>query len=65
MLNSVRLKTCVVEGRRDASTVEAERAAFVDRDAGNLIMLISGVSQSLASDRDSHTLLQPQLRNQR
>ena len=36
MLKSVRENTCVVEGRREASTVEAMRAAFVERDAGNL-----------------------------
>jgi len=34
MLNSVNEKTCVVEVRREASTVEAMRAAFVDRDDG-------------------------------
>lgn len=32
----VREKTCVVEGRREARTVEAMRAALVDREAGNL-----------------------------
>ena len=36
MLNSVKLKTCVVLGRREASTVEAMRAALVDKLAGNL-----------------------------
>lgn len=36
MLKSVRENTCVVEGRREASTVEAIRAALVERDAGNL-----------------------------
>lgn len=36
MLKSVREKTCVVEGRREASTVEAMRAALVEREAGNL-----------------------------
>lgn len=39
MLNSVRLKTCVVDGSRDAKTVDAESAAFVDREAGNLKMV--------------------------
>lgn len=34
--NSVKLKTSVVEARRDASTVEAMSAALVDNDAGNL-----------------------------
>ena len=33
---SVREKTWVVELRREASTVEAMRAAFVESDAGNL-----------------------------
>jgi len=32
----VRLKTCVVEVSREASTVEAIRAAFVEREAGNV-----------------------------
>lgn len=41
MLKSVRLKTWVVEGRRDASTVEAMSAAFVDSEAGNLEPIIS------------------------
>jgi hypothetical protein len=36
MLKSVREKTCVVDGSRDASTVEAMRAALVESDAGNL-----------------------------
>lgn len=36
ILNSVRLNTCVVLGRRDASTVLAINAAFVEREAGNL-----------------------------
>jgi 5S rRNA maturation endonuclease (ribonuclease M5) len=36
MENRVSEKTCVVEGRRDASTVEAMRAALVEREAGNL-----------------------------
>ena len=35
MEKRVRLKTWVVDGRRDASTVEAMRAAFVEREAGN------------------------------
>ena len=34
MLNSVNEKTCVVEVSREASTVEAIRAAFVDKDDG-------------------------------
>ncbi len=34
MLNRVRLKTEVVVGRRDASTVEAMTAALVDNDEG-------------------------------
>lgn len=36
MEKRVREKTCVVEGRRDARTVEAMRAALVEREAGNL-----------------------------
>lgn len=32
---SVKLNTCVVDGKRDANTVEAITAAFVDREAGN------------------------------
>jgi hypothetical protein len=36
MLKSVRLKTWFVDGRREARTVLAIRAAFVDREAGNL-----------------------------
>jgi len=35
MENRVRLNTCVVEGRREANTVDAINAAFVERDAGN------------------------------
>jgi hypothetical protein len=35
MLNRVNEKTCVVEVSREASTVEAMRAAFVDKDDGN------------------------------
>ena len=35
MLKSVRLKTELVDGKREASTVEAIRAAFVDSDDGN------------------------------
>jgi hypothetical protein len=37
MENSIKLKTWVVDGRRDASTVDAMTAAFVDKDAGNLV----------------------------
>ena len=36
MLNNVRLKTWVVDFKREASTVEAINAAFVERLAGNL-----------------------------
>jgi 5S rRNA maturation endonuclease (ribonuclease M5) len=36
MEKRVNEKTCVVEGRRDASTVEAMSAALVEREAGNL-----------------------------
>ena len=37
MLNRVREKTCAVVGKRDASTVLAISAAFVDSEAGNLV----------------------------
>ena len=40
MLNRVRLKTWVVLGKREARTVEAIRAAFVLREAGNLALLL-------------------------
>ncbi len=36
MENNVNENTWVVEGKRDARTVEAIRAAFVESDAGNL-----------------------------
>jgi hypothetical protein len=36
MLNRVRLKTCVVDGNREARTVLAIKAAFVESEAGNL-----------------------------
>ena len=35
MIKSVRLNTELVEGSRDASTVEAMSAAFVDNEDGN------------------------------
>lgn len=38
----MREKTCVVEGRREARTVEAMRAALVEREAGNLWGFFSG-----------------------
>lgn len=41
ILKSVKLKTSFVYLRRDARTVEAMRAAFVDREAGNLVEVIS------------------------
>ena len=41
MLNRVRLKTWFVDGRREARTVLAIRAAFVDREAGNLKRIVS------------------------
>jgi hypothetical protein len=37
MENSVSEKTCVVDGSRDASTVEAIKAELVDIDAGSLL----------------------------
>lgn len=37
----MREKTCVVEGRREARTVEAIRAALVEREAGNLLGVFS------------------------
>ena len=40
MLKRVRLKTWVVLGKREARTVEAMRAAFVLREAGNLALLL-------------------------
>lgn len=40
MLKSVRLKTWVVLGRREASTVEAISAALVLREAGNWAALL-------------------------
>lgn len=36
MLNRVRLNTCVVDGKREARTVLAINAAFVESEAGNL-----------------------------
>ena len=36
MEKSVSEKTCEVEGSLDARTVDAMRAAFVEREAGNL-----------------------------
>jgi hypothetical protein len=40
MLKRVRLKTWFVDGRREARTVLAMRAAFVDSEAGNLELLV-------------------------
>lgn len=37
MENSIKLNTCVVDGRREASTVDAITAALVEREAGNLV----------------------------
>lgn len=37
MEKSIRLNTWVVEGSREARTVEAITAAFVEREAGNLV----------------------------
>ena len=45
MLNSVREKTEVVERRRDARTVEAIRAALVEREAGNLDHTVQSLIQ--------------------
>jgi hypothetical protein len=41
MEKSVRENTCVVEVRREANTVEAIKAALVEREAGNLGRLVS------------------------
>jgi hypothetical protein len=41
MLKSVKLNTSFVYFSREARTVEAIRAAFVDREAGNLAELVS------------------------
>ena len=41
MLNRVRLKTWVVDGKREARTVLAIRAAFVESEAGNLEGLLA------------------------
>jgi len=38
MEKRVKEKTCVVDVRRDASTVDAMSAALVDKDAGNLVL---------------------------
>ena len=43
MENNVNENTCVVDGRRDASTVDAISAAFVEREAGNLEMHLAPV----------------------
>jgi hypothetical protein len=42
MLKRVRLKTWVVEGRREARTVLAIKAAFVESEAGNLVVELVG-----------------------
>jgi hypothetical protein len=63
MENSVREKTCVVDERRDASTVEAMSAAFVESEAGNLF--------TISSERDTtsidieHTLRRHHHHNQK
>jgi hypothetical protein len=44
MLNKVRLNTCVVDGKREASTVLAIKAAFVESEAGNLEELLAHLS---------------------
>jgi hypothetical protein len=41
ILKSVKLKTSFVYLSREARTVEAIRAAFVDREAGNLVEIVS------------------------
>jgi hypothetical protein len=41
ILKSVKLKTSLVYLRREARTVDAMRAAFVDREAGNLTKVVS------------------------
>lgn len=51
MLKRVRLKTWVVDGRREASTVLAMSAAFVESEAGNLCnvnnLVLRGVSSGM------------------
>ena len=37
MEKSIKLNTCVVEGKREASTVDAITAALVDKEAGNFV----------------------------
>lgn len=49
MLNRVRLKTWVVLGKREARTVEAMRAAFVLREAGNLALLLVVVVEAVVA----------------
>ena len=47
MLNRVRLNTWVVDGRREARTVLAIRAAFVESEAGNLWAMLAHFSLSV------------------
>lgn len=51
MLNRVRLKTCVVLGRREARTVEDMSAALVDKEAGNLFKFLFSTHPSHRSIR--------------
>ena len=51
MLNKVRLNTCVVEGSREARTVLAIKAAFVESEAGNLEELLAYLSLSVKIER--------------
>ena len=47
MLNRVRLKTCVVDGSREARTVLAIKAAFVESEAGNLWRMLAYLPSSV------------------
>ena len=46
MLKRVRLNTCVVDGSREARTVLAIKAAFVESEAGNLQRLLAYFTSS-------------------
>lgn len=59
MEKSVREKTWVVLGRRDARTVEAISAAFVDSEAGNLVLSAGDHSSRVISLREEASILDP------
>jgi hypothetical protein len=58
MEKRVREKTWVVLGKRDARTVDAIRAALVERDAGNLA-IISAYLQGRPNKVDRETYWTP------